>query len=108
LYNANEGYGTFFIPLVLVIFLKTTMLQAMGILGVTMRENHKMVKIYPNANHTFVMLPIVMGKDTTYLMISLCILVYMVGFVMPYFHIPMRGNLLEVVVYIIPFLLSVV
>ncbi|MGQ1928218.1 ABC transporter permease [Ornithobacterium rhinotracheale] len=108
LYNSNAGYGTFLIPVVLVIIFQTTMLQAIGILGGTMRENHKMVKLYPNANHTFGMLPIVMGKATTYLIISLCILVYMVGFVMPYFHIPMRGNLLEVVVYMIPFLLSVV
>uniref|UniRef100_UPI0039A50EAB ABC transporter permease n=1 Tax=Ornithobacterium rhinotracheale TaxID=28251 RepID=UPI0039A50EAB len=108
LYNLNAGYGTFLIPVVLVIIFQTTMLQAIGILGGTMRENHKIVELYPNASHPLGMLPIVMGKATTYLIISLCLLVYMVGFVMPYFHIPMRGSLLETVVYMIPFLLSVV
>lgn len=107
LYNTNVGYGTFVIPIVLIIIFQTTMLQAIGILGGTMREKRILEKKYPHTDHFLSTLPIVMGKASTYLSISLIILIYMVGFVMPFFNIPMRGHLLEVIVYTIPFLLSV-
>ncbi|MXV38877.1 ABC transporter permease [Flavobacteriaceae bacterium Ap0902] len=108
LYNPSSGYGTFLVPIVLVIIFQTTILTAIGILGGTMREGGKFTKLYPNANYFLGTLPIVMGKATTYLIISLTILMIMLGIVMPTFHIPMRNGILPVIIFMIPFFLSIV
>ncbi|MGI9527601.1 MAG: ABC transporter permease, partial [Weeksellaceae bacterium] len=108
LYNPSSGYGTFLIPIVFVIIFQTTILTAIGILGGTMREGQRFTKLYPNSNDFLGTLPIVMGKATTYLMISLAILMIMIGIVMPTYNIPMRNDILPVIVFMIPFILSIV
>lgn len=108
LYNPSLGYATFLIPAVLVIIFQTTILTAIGILGGTMREERKFHKLYANSEGFIGSLFIVMGKATAYLIIGLIILLMMLGIVMPIFGIPMRGNFLSVVAYMIPFLLAVV
>ncbi|GJQ05067.1 ABC transporter permease [Capnocytophaga canimorsus] len=108
LYNPSSGYATFLIPVVLVIIFQTCILTSIGILGGTMREGKKLRKLYPHSDNFLGTLPIVMGKATTYLVLGLAILLVMLGVVMPVFNIPMRNNLLTVVVFMIPFLLSLV
>lgn len=108
LYNPSSGYATFLIPVVMVILFQTTILTAIGILGGTIREKRKMVKMYPNTKYFLGSLPIVMGKATTYLIIGMIILLMMIGIVMPLFHIPMRNEIWPVLVFMIPFLLSIV
>lgn len=108
LYNPSSGYATFLIPVVLVIIFQTCILTSIGILGGTMREEKKLRKLYPHSDNFLGTLPIVMGKATTYLVLGLAILLVMLGVVMPVFNIPMRNNLLTVVVFMIPFLLSLV
>ncbi|MFJ1429766.1 ABC transporter permease [Capnocytophaga canimorsus] len=108
LYNPSSGYATFLIPVVLVIIFQTCILTSIGILGGTMREGKKLRKLYPHSDNFLGTLPIVMGKATTYLVLGLAILLVMLGVVMPVFNIPMRNNLLTLVVFMIPFLLSLV
>ena len=108
LYNPSSGYATFLIPVVLVIIFQTTILTAVGILGGTMREGNKLPKIYPNSGNFFGALPIVMGKATTYLALAMMILLIILGIVMPLFGIPVRSSMLTTMVFMIPFILSIV
>ena len=108
LYNPSSGYATFLIPVVLVIIFQTTILTSVGILGGTMRESNKLRKIYPNSNSFWGALPIVMGKATTYLALSMAILLIILGIVMPLFGIPMRSSILSTMVFMVPFVLSIV
>lgn len=108
LYNPSSGYATFLIPVVLVIIFQTTILTAVGILGGTMREGNKLRKIYPNSGNFFGALPIVMGKATTYLALAMVILLIILGIVMPLFGIPVRSSILTTMVFMIPFILSIV
>ena len=108
LYNPSSGYATFLIPVVLVIIFQTTILTAVGILGGTMREGNKLRKIYPNSNSFWGALPIVMGKATTYLALSIAILLIILGIVMPLFGIPVRSSILSTMVFMVPFVLSIV
>ena len=108
LYNPSSGYATFLIPVVLVIIFQTTILTAVGILGGTMREGNKLRKIYPNSNSFWGALPIVMGKATTYLALSMAILLIILGIVMPLFGIPVRSSILSTMVFMVPFVLSIV
>ena len=108
LYNPSSGYATFLIPVVLVIIFQTTILTAVGILGGTMREGNKLRKIYPNSNSFWGALPIVMGKATTYLALAMAILLIILGIVMPLFGIPVRSSILSTMVFMVPFVLSIV
>ena len=108
LYNPSSGYATFLIPVVLVIIFQTTILTSVGILGGTMREGNKLRKIYPNSNNFWGALPIVMGKATTYLALSMAILLIILGIVMPLFGIPVRSSILSTMVFMVPFVLSIV
>ena len=108
LYNPSLGYATFLIPIVLVIIFQTTILTAVGMLGGTMREGNKLKKIYPNSDSFWGALPIVMGKATTYLAFSMVILLIILGIIMPLFGIPVRSTILSTMVFMIPFILSIV
>ena len=108
LYNPSSGYATFLIPIVLVIIFQTTILTAVGIVGGTMREGNKLRKIYPNSHSFWGALPIVMGKATTYLGFSTVILLIILGIIMPLFGIPVRSSMLSTLVFMIPFILSIV
>ncbi len=108
LFNPSSGYATFLIPIVLIIIFQTTILTSIGILGGTMQEEKKMHRLFPHADEFLGTLPLVMGKATTYLIISISILIIMMGIVMPMFSIPMRSSFLNVLVYLVPFFLSIV
>ena len=108
LYNPSSGYATFLIPVVLVIIFQTTILTSVGILGGSMRESKKLRKIYPNSNSFWGALPIVMGKATTYLALAMAILLIILGIVMPLFGIPVRSSILSTMVFMVPFVLSIV
>ena len=108
LYNPSSGYATFLIPVVLVIIFQTTILTSVGILGGTMRESNKLRKIYPNSNSFWGALPIVMGKATTYLALAMAILLINLGIVMPLFGIAVRSSILSTMVFMVPFVLSIV
>ena len=73
-----------------------------------MREGNKLRKIYPNSGNFFGALPIVMGKATTYLALAMMILLIILGIVMPLFGIPVRSSMLTTMVFMIPFILSIV
>lgn len=108
LYNPSSGYATFLIPVVLVIIFQTTILTAVGILGGTMREGNKLKKIYPNSSNFIGALPIIMGKATAYLILSVGILFIILGITMPLFGIPLRNSMIVIIVFMIPFILAVV
>ena len=108
LYNPSSGYATFLIPVVLVIIFQTTILTAVGILGGTMREGNKLKKIYPNSGNFIGALPIIMGKATAYLTLSVGILFIILGITMPLFGIPLRNSMIVIIVFMIPFILTVV
>ena len=108
LYNPSSGYATFLIPVVLVIIFQKTILTAVGILGGTMREGNKLKKIYPNSGNFIGALPIIMGKATAYLTLSVGILFIILGITMPLFGIPLRNSMIVIIVFMIPFILAVV
>ncbi|PIE99659.1 MAG: ABC transporter permease [Polaribacter sp.] len=108
LFNPSSGYATFLIPIVLIIIFQTTILTSIGILVGTMTENKLFSRLYPHSDEFLGTLPIVMGKATTYLLMGIAILLVMTTIVMPLFNIPMRTSILNVIVYLFPFLLSLV
>lgn len=107
LYNTEEGYATFIIPMVLVIALQTLQLTGMGVLSGTMREKNTFQQHFRMAKRRFGFVFLTIGRSLPYLIISCLLLLLGIKIVFHIFTIPQRGNLLEVMVFLIPVVLAI-
>lgn len=105
LFNPTSGYATFLLPVVYLVIIQTLLLTGIGVLEGTMREYDNYHSIYKSS---FNIVPILLGRSSAYLMI--CILLFSIAALgsMYVFEIPFRAKYLDVVVYLIPFFLSVI
>ncbi len=107
LFNPYSGYATFILPLVYLIIIQTTLMTAIGIMGGTHREFNTFYKHYNRDGFRFAALPILLGRAMSYLLLCLFVLLIMLGFWFTIFKLPQRSNLLDIIVFMIPFFLSV-
>lgn len=107
LYNLEEGYAIFLIPVVLIIALQTLQLTGMGVLYGTMRENDTFVTNFSMARGRFGYFFMTIGRALPYLVISMLMLLMGILVVFHIFTIPQRGNLFEIIVFLIPVVLSI-
>ena len=107
LYNLEEGYAIFLIPVVLIIALQTLQLTGMGVLYGTMRENDTFISNFSMARGRFGYFFMTIGRALPYLVISMAMLLMGILVVFHIFTIPQRGNLFEVVVFLIPVVLAI-
>lgn len=107
LYNLEEGYAIFLIPVVLIIALQTLQLTGMGVLYGTMRENDSFVTNFSMAKQRFGYFFMTIGRALPYLVISMLMLLLGILVVFHIFTIPQRGNLFEIIVFLIPVVLSI-
>ena len=107
LYNLEEGYAIFLIPVVLIIALQTLQLTGMGVLYGTMRENDTFTTHFAMAKQRFGYFFMTIGRAIPYLVISMLLLLLGILVVFHIFTIPQRGNLFEVIVFLIPVVLAI-
>nr|WP_297307295.1 ABC transporter permease [uncultured Flavobacterium sp.] len=107
LYNLEEGYAIFLIPVVLIIALQTLQLTGMGVLYGTMRENDTFTTHFAMAKQRFGYFFMTIGRALPYLVISMLLLLLGILVVFHIFTIPQRGNLFEVIVFLIPVVLAI-
>lgn len=107
LYNLEEGYATFLIPVVLIIALQTLQLTGMGVLYGTLRENDSFATHFAMAKRRFGYFFMTIGRSIPYLIISMLLLLLGIVVVFHIFTLPQRGNLFEVIVFLIPVILSI-
>lgn len=108
LYNLEEGYGIFIIPMVLIVALQTLQLTGMGVLFGTLRENNTFITHFAMARRSrFGYFFMTIGRSIPYLVISMLLLLLGILVVFHIFTIPQRGNLAEVIVFLIPVVLAI-
>lgn len=107
LYNLDEGYATFVIPLVIIIAMQTLQLTGMGVLYGTMRENNTFSKNFEIAKGRFGYFFMTIGRSIPYFIISMLLFLFGIEVIFHIFTIPQRGNVLEVIVFLIPVTLSI-
>lgn len=107
LFNINGGYATFLMPAVFLIAIQTLQLNGMGILAGTLRERKRFSATFAYATGRFSNFFLTIGRSLAYLMLSMLMMLIVLGFVMHVFTFPQRGHIGEVVLFLIPFLLSV-
>ena len=105
LFNPQNGFASFLIPAVLVLILQQTLLLAIGMANGTRRENNTFRALSPLAQRggTF---SVVGGQASAYLLVYIAIATYVLGVVPHLFSLPQIGNVADIFLLTIPYLLA--
>ena len=107
LFNPYAGYATFIMPVVCLLILQATLLTAIGIIGGTKKEYNAINK-NRGEGIPFNPFPALIGRSLNYLFLSILLMLIILGFCFTLFRLPQRGHLLELLVFLTPYFLSIV
>jgi len=108
LYNPSEGYGSYVMLAFLALVLQQTLLIGIGMLGGTSREQKRFHLLIPAGSKRGGTIPIVLGKGAAYLTIYVANSIYALGLMPKIFSYAQRADLLSMILFLLPFLLSVI
>lgn len=103
LFNAAGGYATYVVPAVLFLMLQQTLLIGIGLLSGTQREKGGFKHVNPQSCS---IVSLVLGKAFAYFSIYMVHAAYLFGILFRFYHFPQKGNPLELVLFIIPYLFA--
>jgi ABC-2 type transport system permease protein len=104
LFNPSEGYASYVVPAILVLILQQTLLIGIGMVGGTARENRT-----PQAGGVICdAFTVISGKAAAYLSLYAVNAVYYFFVVFGIYGFSQRGTPFTVMVFLLPFLLSVI
>lgn len=106
LYNPYGGYATFIMPAIIMVIIQQTLLVGIGLIGGTWRERGLYRSLIPQGEKRLSILPLVLGKSVVYLSIYTVTLLYILGFHYKVFGYPMHASFLQVVAFLLPYLLA--
>lgn len=107
LFNPSGGYASYVVPPVLMLILQQTLLIGIGMLGGTVREKKGRHFLIPEEQSTGVV-SLLLGKSAAYLSLYIVHAVYFFVFLFRIYRFPQRGEPLELLLFILPFLTSVI
>ena len=108
LYNGGTGFASFLMPAVLILIIHQTLFFGIGMLAGTSREEnhfHVLVNSKLNKGGTY---RIIIGKGACYFFIYLAWSFYILGFIPHIFNLPHIGNPIDLLFFLIPFLLATI
>ena len=108
LYNQASSYGSFIMPGLILIIIQQTLLIGIGVLGGSFSESKSSPFLLLAKNRRKEIIPLLMGKTGAYLFISLFNIAFALIIVYRWFHYPDKANLFEVMMLMLPYLLSVI
>lgn len=108
LYNPSSGYGTYAMPAVLILVLQQVFLMIIGMLGGTEKEKGAVHYLLPHASKRGGALRVLLGKTGAFFSLALILVFYLLFIIVRSFDFPMNGELKDVLLFIVPFLLSVI
>ncbi len=106
LYNPASAYGSYVMPAIIIFILQQTLLIGIGLIGGSQREKgnhiHTVKGFYKHPS------AIILGKTLTYSLITFFNAIFALGLVHHWFQFPTTGDLITVILFLIPFVLSTV
>lgn len=108
LYNPSGSYGSFIMPGLILIIIQQTLLIGIGIIGGTFSESKKSPFVLPAKKHSREIIPLIFGRVGAYLLISAFNICFALILVHHWFSYPDKGNMLEVMMLLFPFLIAVI
>ena len=107
LFNPSGGYASYVVPAVMVLILQQTLLIGIGMLGGTTREQKNTHYLVEEAESR-AGVKIVLGKSAAYFSLYLIHAIYFFGVLFRIYRFPQRGDPLNLLIFLIPFLISVI
>lgn len=104
LFNPSEGYASYVVPAILVLILQQTLLIGIGMVGGTALENHAS----ESGRATCGAFTIISGRAAAYLSLYAVNAVFYFFVVFGIYGFPQRGTPLTVMLFLLPFLLSII
>ncbi|MEG1617097.1 MAG: ABC transporter permease [Bacteroidales bacterium] len=106
LFNPASGFATFVMPAVEVLVIQQSLLLAIGMLAGSMRERNRNRELVPLNFHYFGTFRIVLGKAMCFLAISILTSFWTMSVVPQLFSYPRLGNIMEIELFMLPFILA--
>lgn len=108
LFNPTGGYGSFFLPILLMLVIHQTIFLGICILTGDTTENRRSLHIIPKHLRRHSVHRVTLGRSLCYLVIYVPICILDLWFVPLWFHLPQLGNLYTLMIFLLPFLLATI
>jgi ABC-2 type transport system permease protein len=108
LFNISGGYATYLIPMLTALIVQLILLMGIGIVNGTRNEHLKTPKNTLSSLSYSNLIYELIGKALFYTCLFLIIIPIQIGIVYTLFSIPVRSSLINIYIFIIPYIFSVV
>lgn len=108
LFNTTGGYGSFFLPALMLLVIHQTLFLGICILAGDANENRKSLVLIPPRLRNRSFRHVTLGRALAYMVLYVPITLVDLWFIPRWFHLPQLGNLYNILVFMLPFLLSVI
>ncbi|KKB53182.1 hypothetical protein HMPREF1212_01345 [Parabacteroides sp. HGS0025] len=103
LYNYTEGYGTYLIPAVLIVIMFQTLLMVIGMVSGDERQFRFLRNYSPSLGQA---MRLVAGKTFVYMLLYAVFSLFLLGLIPLIFDLPDIGNVWNIIMLLIPFLMA--
>ena len=105
--DTQQGFASFIIPGIVVLILQQSMILGIVLLGGTRAEQRRRLKGYePVAGDTASPSAQIFGRTLCYVLLYIPISVYILHYVLHFFHYPHEGAVTDYIIFILPMLLA--
>ncbi|HNW51972.1 MAG TPA: ABC transporter permease [Prolixibacteraceae bacterium] len=108
LYNPGTSYGSFVMPVIMLIVIQQTLLIAIGLMGGSFSESKKSPFILDPKDRKHEIIPHLLGKAGAYFATSLLNIAFTLVMVYHWFGYTDKANFLHVLMLVFPFLVAVI
>ena len=108
LFAPTGGYGSFLIPAVLVMVLHQTLFFGICMLAGTVREERKELYRLLGRKRGYSAFRTIIGRGAAYFLIYYALAAILLGFLPRLFDLPHIGNIIDILSFNVPFILSVI
>lgn len=106
--NIEGGFDSFIMPGILILILQQALMLAVGMCGGALRENPFKASFNPLGKDRPSVLATMLGQTTTFIVMMIVPVIYVMHYVPLMFKFPMAGNVLEEFLFILPMLFSTI
>lgn len=108
LYNPSEGYASYAMPAVLLLIIQQTLLMGIGVISGYYKEKSKLHFLLPFSEMKFRGSSIVIGKAMMYFLLYVVHLFYVFVIIYKFFEFPMKGEAVDLILLMVPYLLAII
>ena len=107
LYNPAGGFGSFFIPALLVLVIHQTLFFGIGIMCGEANENRKSLRLIPPRLRGRSIHRVTAGRALCFVLLYVPVTGFVLWLVPHWFHLPQLGTVHDLVLFLLPLLLAV-